>query len=462
MSLSARIKICIAVACLLIVTASLTFRTPRYHLPALSIHHDTPSTEVHDEKLHLLLPATQGNVDLCKTLLSAKILGYPTPGLLAWGESYDSPTQMAGGSHLAKIFRVLDYLNGLPPSQDSKLVMMLDAYDIWFQLHPDVLINRFQSINDQADARNLKYFGFNVKQKIIFGAGKRCAPNQLHTVACYPIPPSPLPDDLYSANTDTVFGRNKYSSHRQRYLNSGYIMGRASDLRKLFAAAAEEVHDTPDHADFDNGSGGSDFVYHGSDQSIFSTLMGRQEYMRQYQLDNRQPVELEGTIIPDPINPPFTHETMDPPADPWAWEFGIGLDYFSDLGHQTVNSEFDAKWLTFADDPLDTDFPGKNEFDCPSRANKSALDDIWSSSPAPEGGWDKVPLYTHLCLNRVPCMLHFNGDKNARAYRWRDMWWHASSRAMLQADQGQNIALTDKGDTYHWEDLCGAYTDMFD
>ena len=485
-----------------------------------------------DDNLHLLLPATGGDVDLCKTLLTANVLGYPTPGLLAWNETYSHPNQMAGGSHLAKVFRVLDYLEALKPSQDSDLVLMVDAYDIWFQLRPDIMIERFHAINKVADERNSRRMGSAIpvkefEQKVIFGAGKRCAPNQLHTMACYAIPESPLPADLYGGDTDTVVGRNKYTSHRQRYLNSGYIIGRVSDVRKLFRAAADEIKNTPDHIEkMDNGSGGSDFLYHGSDQSIFNTLMGRQEYHREairrahgtqiasstgrrQAKSNRKrrrtatespdasALKIEGTYVSDPLNPSFTHETPEASFDPLdqRHEFGIGLDYFSDLGHQTVNAETDAKWLRFDTTPLDTDFPRRNRFDCAPRVHKSsALADITRTkapfadvAPSTSSGgsrgdeqqqaatWETIPLYTNLCLGRVPVIVHHNGDKAARGYSWDDMWFQSRSREMLQArfatqnkdEDGEikqnidgTIAWTDKGDSLSWNGLCGAYNDQ--
>lgn len=79
-----------------------------------------------------------------------------------------------------------------------------------------------QKANQRLRARlGNAYNAEHIRQTIVFGAGKRCAPNQMHTVACYPIPGSPLPDDLYGANTDTIMGKNKYTSMKQRYLNSG-------------------------------------------------------------------------------------------------------------------------------------------------------------------------------------------------------------------------------------------------
>lgn len=475
--------------------------------------------------LHLLLPATQGNVDLCKTLLTAKILDFPTPGLLAWDETYNVPEQMAGGSHLAKIYRVLEYLETLAPSQDDDLVLMIDAYDIWFQLRFDVLVDRFHSMNAAANERLAQRLGRSllesehIEQNIIFGAGKRCAPNQLHSVACYTVPMSPLPDDLYGGNTDTVIGRNKYTSHRQRYLNSGYVLGRVKDVRVLFRRAAEEVKNTPDHnPELDNGSGGSDFLYHGSDQSIFNTLFGRQEYQREYlrqqsqkrqaaaarseceqQMNStaceelgkrnsatsntqRRDLTLEGTHYSDPLNPPFTHELMGSMTDPSRenYELGIGLDYFSELGHQTANAENDGKWLRLAENPLNVDFPGKNRFDCPSRVEKeSALADIaGADAPFPEdpdkknSKWESLPLYTNLCTGKVPVMVHHNGDKGARGYRWPDMWYHADARQMLDRKLGHEnaaktapgssvnvIAWTDKNSELTWDGLCSAYSE---
>ncbi|CAD0108266.1 unnamed protein product [Aureobasidium uvarum] len=203
-----------------------------------------------DSELHVLLPTTIGDVNLCKTILSAKAMGYPEPVILGWGDTFDTWYLLAGGSHLAKISRVLEYLDSMSPEQQDDLVLMMDAFDIWFQLPPETLIERYYSINEKADKRISKHMGKaaeveNIKQTIIFGAGKRCAPNQLHSIACYPVPPSPLPDDLYGANTDTIMGHSPHSSHRQRYINSGYIIGPVKDMREMFRAAWEMVQNWP-------------------------------------------------------------------------------------------------------------------------------------------------------------------------------------------------------------------------
>ena len=162
------------------------------------------------------------------------------------------------------------------------------------------------------------------------------------------MPASPLPDDLYGANTDTIMGRNKYTSLKQRYLNSGYAIGPVADMRRLWRRAQEKVDSLKEHPDWDNGSHGADFMYHGSDQSIFNQILGEQEFQREVMrrrhrtpddvakgiAEDPLPTWIEGTLVDDPINPSFTHEPMEA-KEGRPDEFGTGLDYFSELGQQT-------------------------------------------------------------------------------------------------------------------------------
>lgn len=56
------------------------------------MHSGRPSAihAVNETKLHVLIPANNPDVNLCKTLLTSNALGYPDPTLLAWGETYDT------------------------------------------------------------------------------------------------------------------------------------------------------------------------------------------------------------------------------------------------------------------------------------------------------------------------------------------------------------------------------------
>ncbi|KAH0400951.1 hypothetical protein KCU89_g4663, partial [Aureobasidium melanogenum] len=398
-----------------------------------------------DQKLHVLLPTTIGDVNLCKTILSAKAMGYPEPIILGWGDKFDTWYLLAGGSHLAKISRVLEYLESMSPKQENDLVLMMDAFDIWFQLPPETLIERYHSVNGRANKRISEHMGKaaeieDIKQTIIFGAGKRCAPNQLHTIACYPVPVSPVHDDIYGANTDTVMGRNKYTSHRQRYLNSGYIIGPVKDMKAMFRTAWEKVQNWPEVDPNDNGSGGSDFGYHASDQAVFAVMFGEQEYQRQVMRQRHTSTwtgkyrkthsinKVEGTEVRDILNPPFTHESMEP-LEGRPCEYGIGMDYFSDLGHQTANAEWDGMWLRYDDAPdvfLNKTREGRNDFDCKYHGDYKIPSDmkIYDETKfLPERRrWEHVNLYTNLCMGTIPVMAHFNGDKTARERQWPLFW----------------------------------------
>ncbi|KAK3709708.1 hypothetical protein LTR37_010735 [Vermiconidia calcicola] len=446
-------------------------------------------------KLHVLLPASNREINLCKTLLTSFVLGYPTPTLIAWNQTFDKGYLLGGGSHVAKVSGVLEWLEAQDPSADNDLVLMMDAYgsfnlyddarniqahlqaDIWFQLRKETLVSRYYSINEHANRRLSQRLGKafdseGIEQTIIFGAGKRCAPNQLHTVACYPIPESPLPEDLYGANTDTVMGRNKYTSNRQRYLNSGYIMGPVKDMRQMFRRAWEKVEAIKDQAEWDNGSHGSDFMYHGSDQSIFNTMLGEQEFQREVMhrrhlsysrsKGKQKPTWIEGTLIDDQLNPSFTHEPMEPKAGK-PDEFGMGLDYWSELGQQTVNAEEDARYIVFNANIKDQVKDRNGLFDCPSRVSGTLPKDIRlteapMSNTNSEGdvSWADVPLYTNLCLDRVPVMIHHNGDKAAREFAWPRMWIQPHARQLMAGvlEQGSAIASTPDGGAMSWADLC--------
>nr|POE48045.1 hypothetical protein CFP56_01373 [Quercus suber] len=382
---------------------------------------------------------------------------------------------------MAKISRTLDHLNSMDASLDDDLVIMIDAYDIWFQLRPEVLISRYYAINAKANSSLRQRLGSavdmeGIKQTIIFGAGKRCAPNQLHTIACYPVPDSPVPMDVYGSNTDTPLGRNHFSSRRQRYLNSGYIIGPVRDMRAMFKRAHQKVADAKPHADWDSGSTSSWHIYGGSDQSVFNTMFGEQEYQREVMrrrhlssldrlrgLAKPEVLYLEGIHIEDPLNPPFTHEPGKAKAGK-PDEFGMGLDYFSDLGQQTMNSEDDSRYISH-NRGIASQVKQERLFECSSRVTSELPEDIrLSKSPfdaiQQKSSWSEVPLFTNVCLNSIPVMIHRNGDKQARVNSWRRTWMVPNGRELMEdvlKSEGQTGIAYTQGKTpelLEWRSLC--------
>ncbi|KAK5988103.1 hypothetical protein PT974_12242 [Cladobotryum mycophilum] len=447
--------------------------------------------------IHILLPATQSNVNLCKTLLTMTILGYPNPHLVAWEDKDDSRGLLGGGSHFAKITRTLEYINDAErrkqPGFDDELVFMLDAYDIWFQLPLDILLSRYNGIVAEENARvahrmGRAYSKEGISSRVVFGAGKRCAPNLLHSVSCYPVPESPLPDDLYGGNTDTLIGMNQWSSFRTRYLNSGYLIGPVGEMRRVLERAKAKLEECIERkgAGFDDGSGASDFCYHGSDQSIFVEMFGEQEFHREVMrrhhrnglddlldkvIPNRAgalppPTNVQNAPVLDRLDPGFTHQMVNKtylPGKPL--EFGIALDYWSLLGHQTSNALTDGRYIR-QNRPLEPQVGKQGFYECKAKA--PILKDLptepleWLGHGEPNR-WEAMPLYTEICTGSVPIMIHHNSVyKEQRELQWNQTWWHGRSRALLDerrrtgALQLRDGIPTDKGKVMRWEELCPA------
>lgn len=352
----------------------------------------------------------------------------------------------------------------------------------------EVLIERYHSVNEAANKRLLQRLGSAVdaedlKQTIIFGSGKRCAPNQVQTIGCYPVPDSPLPHDVYGNATDSSLGRNLWYSLRQRWLNSGFIMGPKRDLRALFQRAAEKAKETQRNMEFDDGSHGSDYMYHGSDQALFAVIFGEQEFQREvmrrrhYSVKDKirgragkpEPNHIYNTLIDDPLNPKFPHQPAEP-KEGKPDEFGIGLDYFSDFIQQTVNSEEDSKYIVYRDDIHEQVSQNRETFDCPSRVTGQLPDDIlhggqpFADIKTDQQGskaddWTQLALYTNICLNKIPIMIHHNGDKSAREHQWETMWVQRHARSVVdgmrhEGDHAKGGARLPDGNYLSWPQLC--------
>ncbi|KKY27495.1 hypothetical protein UCRPC4_g01090 [Phaeomoniella chlamydospora] len=448
-------------------------------------------------------------------MLGLAVLEYPVPTLVSWNETYAVPGLLGGGSHLAKITLVLEHLRNRMqeggPEVSSELIFMLDAYDIFIQLPSSLFLSRYHSINNNANAWIEHRLGGaaareGIKQTIIFGAGKKCAPNDLHTVSCYAIPESPLPRDLYGHNTDTGVGWNRYASVRQRYLNSGYIIGPLGDMARLFERAQQKleicVKYTPENpSPHDKGDTEASHCYGGSDQSIFAEIFGEQEFHREVMRRHhhtwvdtlmeylvkdrpgspRPSFQQEAAIVDDPLEPSFTHQVLSTEYRPnKPFEYGIGLDYYSLLGHQTVNSQEDAKYLNHNLDILDQ-AGRRSSMACPLHPDlqKTPLllpTDIRASEfPVldQQKQSNSLVLYTHLCLNTIPVMIHHNGDKDARKRDWKKVWYQGELKKMLEVvevngeeneneeTQGGGLlgGFTIEGEFVEWEEICPAEFD---
>lgn len=426
--------------------------------------------------------------------MTLTILGYPSPHIISWGETDNAKALLGGGSHFGKITGTKDYIDKhlRDPDSQNDLILLVDAFDVWFQLPLDILLSRYHKIIEEDNARIAHRMGRafsreGIKSGIVFGAGKRCGPNSLHTVACYPVPDSPLPKDLFGNVTDTPVGHTEWSSFRTRYLNAGTAIGPVSMFRPVLERAHARYLECRGrkNMEFDAGTGVSDYCYHGSDQSIWMEIFGEQEFQREVMRRHHRswydgmldkiipgragswpsPTQVYGVPITDFLEPGFFHQPSERTYNPQKpFEFGISLDYWSSLGHQTSNAYWDAKYIR-KNQPLESQIGKRNGFDCmPRSPNWDEISDQRVSKILPErpDQWDSLPFYTEFCVGSVPVMIHHNSvDKAQLNLQWNSTWWYSDARRLLEARRRNGAPqliegiATDQGEKMlKWEELC--------
>ncbi|KAL8947786.1 MAG: hypothetical protein Q9222_005971 [Ikaeria aurantiellina] len=421
-------------------------------------------TQKTNPSFHLLVPASESNPNLCKTVLTSFVLAYPPPTLVNYGKKFEGEG-WDKGSHAGKIRGVFDYLNNKKNAADEDMVLIVDGYDVWFQLPPIIMIKRYHQMINEANNRLRRRYGTKSRttkegssmtgmapmytQSIVFGADKICWPNRRSDPACAAIPYSTLPKDAYGPLTDTD---EKAFLNRPRYLNSGTIMGPVKDVRAMYEAAVHKVEKE------NKGTIG--------DQFVFAEIFGEQEYQRETQRQSTRGAGgkwyewvtnvLGGSDSPLAANQTITNMTAEPGR---RYEFGIGLDYESSMFQTMTHSAGDVEFVAYNDSAI---VPGILEKHPNLKSTPFGLPvdlqlahgPLWYSSPGnhsldqtdgillphsdrlddlpEELDWFEVPLATNLYSATVPSLIHVNGDKSLLESWWPSMWFHPYSRALLR------------------------------
>ncbi|KAL9075453.1 MAG: hypothetical protein Q9157_003994 [Trypethelium eluteriae] len=427
-------------------------------------------------QFHIYLPATEPHTHLCYSTLSARVNGYPTPTLGNWGYR----GKIDGKS--VKIIGFSDWLNGLDNTHDDDLVLLIDAYDIWFQLRPEVMINRYYDMIDAANSRARKRYKNvpelrNVETKVIFSAQKEWWPYEPWDPPTYVVPYSTLPSDFYGPDTDTVgIGEATWQKIRARWLNSGTIIGPVKDLRDIFARARKLLMDPK-------------AKYPGMDQQVVAQIFGEQEYVREAKLASHPTIPQrlgfwwpEGE--PPRVSVPDFHRTVYNLSATARYEYGMSLDYTGLLAPPTVSAEDDAVWLRHNDTStfLGADvlgLPADHSHYPPSTRTHLAQDILRSRPPFADVRkqkssssrssssdrdsdskslhWMTVPLFTNLYSGIVPTMIHQNTHRYKGRLRddtWNQMWFYPYARDLFTAAvtaPDEPVAVTRRGgETREW------------
>ncbi|KAL0939499.1 uncharacterized protein CTRU02_206109 [Colletotrichum truncatum] len=387
-------------------------------------------------RLRLFMPADGPHINLCKTVMSAVALGYPMPTILNWNGEFNRPDWHFAGSHIAKLESLLAVIDTLYAEDDdvneNDLVLLVDAYDIWFQLPPSVLIERFHRINRDADARVAKQWGehgytpdFPVpppKQQIVVTTAKDCQPDwESGSNPRYEYwPDSPLPPDFYGEGTDKVLpyafdSARKYKKIRPRCVNSGMIMGTIGALRGALQKCKEKV-DMVAMSDRQLWS----------DQALFAEVIGDQEMWR-YWIRGLLST-WNGTTSNQEELPREVRRVADQALAGEGFDFGIGLDYDFATIPPTCSSEDDGFFVRL--DDTDAVIKESKKAGVPGGVRVKGIPPELEHErdPLPGLSWGKVPLYTDFFFGTIPVGIHHNayifGLKPWRLEHWWNMTWY--------------------------------------
>ena len=427
-----------------------------------SQEHNTVHTKPHqrDPSFHVLAPASDANGRLCKNLLSSHILNYPPPTLINFGKVFEGE-EWDKGSHTGKIQGVFDFLNQERNVHDDDLVLVIDGYDVWFQLPPEVLVRRYHAIIDEANRRLRREYGTVIQetpwkgntkeivqryqQSVIFGADKLCWPNQPVDPACASLPESTLRKDIYGPQTDMD---PEGFANRPKYLNSGTIIGPVSRVRAIYRRALEKVEEG-------RGTVG--------DQFVFAEIFGEQEQQRMATkassraASNKWLLHMSGTSWTNSLANYIPHPAPNVTRNSDSkYEFSIGLDYRSSIFQTMTHSLEDVEFidftntktlhnaqsrlqiprpqpLTFPSDLTDARPPYPTNHTITDLAASTLLPTIPSLDTLPDGlDWQNLSLATNIHSRHVPTLLHINGDKSPLETWWSSMWFQPDARALLR------------------------------
>lgn len=352
-------------------------------------------------------------------------MGYPMPIVINWGISPRDafPGRENVGSHQLKISGLLTFLDEMThedtPEEDrlsdDDLIVMVDAFDIWFQTPPDVLIRRYHESNRRMNERlRAQWKGkpedLPLKQSIVISATKRCWPDDGPSgLYCDELPDSDLPEDLYGDLTDKDAGEFWATLHnaRPKYINTGNVMGPVGDLRRYVRRVNEKLERTV----ATNPS-----YYFKSDQAFFGNILGEQEIYRQWFFKQNSKSARNGLPLM------FTRDL----------EYHVGLDYSQNLCLPTTNEEDDGEFVALGDS---AHIKKKSESLKVGSVRLTGVPEDIAMSPnplailpdvKPAPNWDELPLYADYFTTSVPAMLHHNtnrGEGKARISTWWDRPW---------------------------------------
>lgn len=406
--------------------------------------------------LHLIIRGSEKTVSLCRTVSSALLLNYPQP-VVAHLEKQPNIGKGTLPRRTNAILAINTYLTETTDMKDDDVVMIVDSSDSWFQLPPDVILRRFHNILRENNRRLRRKYGYvqvdngqsdgvpkfmqKFSQRILFGASKFCWPIRQNDPACLAVPFSTLPPDVYGPYTDIS---RKLTTNRPRWLNSGTLIGLAGDVHLLYSHLAEV-------------SRKSDVLV--DEWRLLEQTFGEQEYVRELDRQTTTPSWLVrlGEIAGIIDKPDISQATMKVVPGK-RYDYGIGLDYKSQLFFSIAHSQGDIEWVRYDNLTQMTHaqvmhfVPRETRINLPLDVADSAnpfaprpqstlpkpvtppFNSTWDTLPNfQHNSWRTIPLVTNVHSASVPALLQMNGVDTVRnPFWWGMMWYPPFSRSLLR------------------------------
>ena len=357
--------------------------------PQLPSHRNT-------QTLHLLIPTSNLDLELCETVLSAEILRYSTPTLVKWDADPDNG--------LANVQRrttaVRDYLGKLKEHHENDTVVLLDSVSTWFQLRPEVLLKRYYGIINGGNQRLAARVGIEamreegIKQSVVFASSSTCG---VVEERCSQVPESPL-----------VHGVSRTAA--PRYLDQGMAIGPVQDLYEIYRRAVAIIERTED--------------LHISELAVFSEIFSSQEHHRgMLQPKTRSWSQRFHEFCGSYAHGSLARKNVERPHN--GNDFGIGLDYAGELAFDTASMSESYTWVEH-----DTMLPDI----------LSSMHPFWTTTgqglPV-DKTWADLTLFTNAHTHAIPAAVHHHSDLTnnhyARQQLWQQFWLSQYSRKLFDA-----------------------------
>ena len=361
-----------------------------------------------DHIVRLIFPSAEPDSELCKTVLTAGILGYSAPIIVNYEPSLD-----AEGKHSEREFQRLklthDYLNGHGSSRDEDIVILLDSPYNWLQLRPEVMLSRYYRIINESNERLHQTIGksraieLGIQQSIVFAAQDTCSRHGSDELACLAVPNSPLSDIAALASL--------------KHLSVGTVVGRLANLRTLFKHLKSKAERTMDNVDL---------------QAIAEETFGKQEYRREFLRQQNfsfakrvwhsiQKLFGSGRTALDQINGGRIVEDREETSS----EFGIVLDYANELGLSVGEATDDVDWVQHGSaSKLPVDLA-------------SSMPPFWTPTGndiPTQKGWKDVDLLVDRRTGSIPAVINFphNSSTPMQTHGWLNFWMRANAKTLFK------------------------------